>query len=91
MLQAYDPELEKKRLLMNERGDMVAVHHGDLDHLIARLMHVCELDSDVEHRNALKGEIKMHCRDWLNEQYASAGYKDSVPAASIPIGTQLIQ
>jgi len=69
-------EYEKDRLIIIEgKGDFVAVHHGHLDQLIGSLMHLCELDSDKEHREALKSDIKMRCRQWLNDQYDNAGYQ----------------
>lgn len=52
----------------------VLISHRELDWLIATLMHLAELDSDKEHREALKGEIKMRTRAWLEERYASAGF-----------------
>lgn len=61
------------------RGDgflQVLVSHADLDNLIARLMHIAELDSDKEHREALKGELKYQCRQWLDGEYDSAGYRN---------------
>lgn len=52
----------------------VLISHSELDWLIANLMHLAELDSDREHREALKGEIKSRTRAWLDDRYASAGY-----------------
>lgn len=37
-------------------------------------MHIAELDSDKEHREALKGELKRRARDWLDDLYADSGY-----------------
>lgn len=53
----------------------VMVSHKELDDLIASLMHVAELDSDKEHREALKGELKYRMRRWLDNQYEDAGYR----------------
>lgn len=66
---------EDRLIILDGKGDFVAVHHQHLDSLIGSLMHLCELDSDKEHREALKSEIKMRCRAWLNDQYDSAGYQ----------------
>lgn len=51
------------------------ISHKELDNLIASIMHVVELDSDKEHREALKGELKWRVRQWLDQEYESAGYK----------------
>lgn len=68
---------QKERLVKLSDGHQgVAVHHGHLDSLVGSLMHVCELTGDREQREALKSEIKMRTRDWLNDQYAVAGYTD---------------
>lgn len=63
----------------------VMVSHEELDSLIARLMHLAELDSDKEHREALKGELKYISRSWLDNLYAESGYKDYdyIPGAKI--------
>lgn len=52
----------------------VPVNHKDLDDLIGRLMQMCELTGDVEQRRALKSEIKLRSRDWLDGLYSSTGY-----------------
>lgn len=54
----------------------VMVSHSELDFLIARLMHLAELDSDKEHRDALKGELKNISRSWLDGLYRESGYVD---------------
>lgn len=54
----------------------VIVSHEELNGLIARLMHLAELDSDKTHREAMKGELKQIARGWLNDQYYEAGYRD---------------
>lgn len=63
----------------------VMVSHQELDDLIARLMHLAELDSDKEHRDALKGELKHISRSWLDNLYSESGYKlyDYIPGAQI--------
>ena len=64
-----------KQLIGNEQGQVyVMVSHDELSGLIARLMHIAELNSDKEYRNALKGELKMVSRTWLDDLYHSAGY-----------------
>ena len=54
----------------------VMVSHRELDDLIARLMHLAELDSDKEHRTAVKGELKYRVRNWLDQLYENSGYKN---------------
>lgn len=63
----------------------VMISHQELDDLIASLMHVAELDSDKEHREALKGELKYRTRRWLDSQYEEAGYRnyDTVTGATV--------
>lgn len=52
----------------------VMVSHRELDELIARLMHLAELNGDKEHRDAVKGELKHRTRKWLDDLYRSSGY-----------------
>jgi len=52
----------------------VTVNHKDLDGLIGRLMQMCELTGDVEQRRALKDEIKLRSREWLDSLYKTSGY-----------------
>lgn len=52
----------------------VYIHHGDLDHLIGRLMQMCDLIGDVEQRSALKSTIKQINREWLDSLYEESGY-----------------
>lgn len=54
----------------------VTVSHQELGGLIASLMHLAELDSDKEHRDALKGELKQRCRSWLDNLYTDSGYRN---------------
>ncbi len=63
----------------------VMISHQELDDLIASLMHVAELDSDREHREAVKGELKSRTRRWLDNQYVDAGYRnyETVTGATI--------
>jgi hypothetical protein len=66
--------IRKYEPLIENHGYFVLVSHQELDSLIARLMHVAELDSDKEHRDALKGELKSISRNWLDSLYEEAGY-----------------
>ena len=52
----------------------VTTSHRELDSLIGRLMQMCDLIGDLEQRKALKDTIKQICRDWMNDNYESAGY-----------------
>ena len=63
-------------LIDNGQGYFVLVSHRELDNLIANLMHVAELDSDKEHREALKGEMKIRSRTWLDNLYEQSGYQN---------------
>lgn len=62
------------RPLVEDDAYYVLVSHAELDNLIANLMHLAELDSDKEHREALKGELKVRSRKWLDELYSDSGY-----------------
>lgn len=66
----------KYKPIIEADGYFVTVSHRELDSLIASLMHVAELDSDKEHREALKGELKSRSRSWLDNLYAESGYRD---------------
>jgi hypothetical protein len=70
--------MSESRIVTNSDGDNVAINHGHLDKLIGNLMHLCELNSDKEFRNAMKSEIKQRCREWLNNEFTSAGYGNTV-------------
>lgn len=64
-----------RQLVQNEEGQVyVMVSHEELNGLIARLMHIAELNSDKEYRGALKGEMKFVSRTWLDDLYKQAGY-----------------
>lgn len=54
----------------------VMISHSELDNLIGSLMHLMDLNSDVQFRDAMKSEIKMRTRQWLDDNYAICGYKD---------------
>jgi len=74
-----------KHPLIRQDFTYVMVSHQELDGLIARLMHLAELDSDKEHREALKGEMKRRARDWLDELYYDSGYRnyETIPEATV--------
>lgn len=67
---------EQAKSLIKSDAVYVMVSHNELNGLVARLMHLAELDSDKEHREALKGELKQIARTWLDEQYFEAGYRN---------------
>lgn len=69
-----EPRNEYIRPLIEADAYYVMISHQELDSLIAPLMHLAELDSDKEHRDALKQELKTISRNWLDEQYSRAGY-----------------
>lgn len=86
--QAYKASEHKifgKRPLIRQDYLYVMISHKELDDLVAKLMHIAELDSDKEHREALKGELKYQVRSWLDEQYREAGYEnyDIIEGATI--------
>jgi len=61
-------------LIENGGRYYVLVSHQELDNLIANLMHVAELNSDREYREALKGELKIRSRNWLDNLYEESGF-----------------
>lgn len=67
---------DKSRLIILPSGDYVAIHHRHLDHLIGSLMAIFDLNGDKVQRDALKSEVKMRCRQWLNDQYYAVGYEE---------------
>lgn len=69
-----DKPLVKLKTDQRPEGFYVLISHEELDWLVASLMFLMELDSDVVHRNAMKGEIKSRCRAWLDDCYATSGY-----------------
>lgn len=73
--------------LIEDGGYFVTVSHRELDQLVASLMHVAELDSDKEHRDALKGELKARSRVWLDSLYDEAGYDKY---SGVQVGTKII-
>lgn len=54
----------------------VTVDHMDLGNLIGRLMRMADIMGDVEQRRAVKDTIKREARDWLNDIYDEAGYRE---------------
>lgn len=72
-------ENEFNRPLVQQGAYYVMISHKELDNLIAPLMHLAELDSDKEHREAMKQELKHIARNWLNEQYEFSGFSNYSP------------
>ena len=70
----YKPTVSFYPIVDSGNGYYVLVSHMELDGLIAKLMHVAELNSDKEYRDALKGELKSRCRNWLDNLYEESGY-----------------
>jgi len=68
-------EYDESRLIHNDDGDCIALNHFHLNSLIGSLMHLCDLNSDKEFREAMKSEIKMRCRAWMNDEFEIAGYE----------------
>lgn len=64
-----------KHPLIEQDGVYVMVSHTELDNLIGSLMHLMDLNSDIQFREAMKSEIKMRTRQWLNDTYSSSGYE----------------
>lgn len=61
-------------LIKTKGAYYVPVSHLELDGLIGRLMHLCELMGDNVQREAMKSEIKLRTRSWLDSEYNRAGY-----------------
>lgn len=71
----------------------VTVSHLELGNLIGELMRMCELNGDIEQREALKRTIKEISRGWLDGIYEEAGYsnyKEIEPKNPIINGTPSI-
>lgn len=66
----------RKKLIEDGDSFYVTISHKELDSLIGNLMHLCDLNSDSVYREALKSEIKMRSRRWLDEEYEDAGYRN---------------
>ena len=71
-----ESEKDKKRLIKVDGTQYVGINFLHLDRLVGNLCHVIDLDSDKEHREHVKSEIKMRCRQWLTDEYEMVGYKD---------------
>lgn len=85
--EAVEGQPKYKPLIEND-AYYVLVSHQELDDLIGQLMHMFELNGDVEQRNALKRETKWKCRDWLDDLYEESGYfRDHTVAKDAPIHT----
>lgn len=67
---------ERERLVEVDGVSNIAINFEHLDNLIGRLCHIADLDSDKEHREHVKSEIKLRCRAWLQDLYDIAGYRD---------------
>lgn len=87
MREAQTGRLDPPRLV-KLHGDTIAVtvSHLELGNLVGELMQMCELNGDIEQREALKRTIKNTSRNWLDRIYEEAGYsnyKDLQPAHPI--------
>lgn len=74
---------QSERLIVTSDSNMVAIDFRHLDNLIGSLCHVLDLNSDKEYREHVKSEIKMRCRQWLQDQYDIAGYEEFKQARKI--------
>jgi hypothetical protein len=54
----------------------VTISHKELDGLVGSLMHLMDLNSDAQFREAMKSEIKSRARRWLDDEYERAGYRN---------------
>lgn len=83
--------LDPPRLVKRGGGTIsVTVSHLELGNLVGELMQMCELNGDVEQRDALKRTIKQISRNWLDDIYEEAGYsnyKDIQPKYSVLDGS----
>jgi hypothetical protein len=71
-----DYRILSERPLIDQNGRVyVMISHSELDNLIGSLMHLMDLNSDVQFREAMKSEIKMRTRQWLNDEYCNSGYE----------------
>jgi hypothetical protein len=61
-------------LIAHKDSYYVLISHQELDHLVGRLMQMCDVMGDKEQRDAVKSEIKYRTREWLDDKYAMAGY-----------------
>ena len=73
--EVLDLDKEAKRLIDIDGIQNIALNFQHLDSLIGSLCHVADLDSDKEHREHVKSEIKLRCRAWLQDLYDVAGYR----------------
>jgi len=80
-------EEDRKRLIVGDGTDKVAIDFGHLDQLIGSICHVMDLNSDKEYREHVKSELKLRCRQWLQDQYTLCGYeeyKEKYPSPTAP-------
>lgn len=74
-------EQDAKRLIKDPEGTVkVAIDFNHLDQLVGSLCHVMDLNSDREYREHIKSEVKMRCRQWLQDQYDLCGYDSNNPS-----------
>jgi len=58
------------------QGVYVPISHAELDNLLGSLLHLMDLNSDTQFREAMKSEIKQRTRQWLDNEYSSIGYRN---------------
>ena len=76
---AQDFSQEKPLIEINSKGAQgiyVPISHGEVDHLLGSLLHLMDLNSDVQFREAMKSEIKQRVRQWLDNEYSDIGYRN---------------
>lgn len=83
--ETVNAEVKLKPLIQYGGGYYALVSHRELDGLLGRLLHLVDLVGDKEQRDALKSEVKLRCRGWLDDEYWSSGYQNHqiAPAARI--------
>lgn len=60
----------------NPQGIYVPISHAELDNLLGSLLHLMDLNSDIQYREAMKQEIKQRARQWLDSEYSNLGYRN---------------
>lgn len=76
VIETISESVSYRPMVKEENGAYyVLVSHQELNGLIGKLMHMFELNGDVEQRNALKQETKWRCREWLDDIYTDSGYE----------------
>ena len=74
MSKIVEPQMEYATSVSKGNTIYPLISFKELDTLTGRLMQMCELNGDVEQREALKRTIKQITKDWLHDQYREAGY-----------------